>query len=53
MEREAVGIIDSVLSTKYPEFNSRFSDLIRKILDKVLILKCSTERILNLIWIHF
>jgi hypothetical protein len=34
MEIEAMGIIDSVLSQKYPEFNSRFKDLIKKILDK-------------------
>lgn len=34
MEKEANNIIGTVLSTKYPEFNSRFSDMIRKILDK-------------------
>jgi hypothetical protein len=34
MENEALNIIGEVLSTKYPEFNARFKDLIKKILDK-------------------
>lgn len=34
LEKEAMDIINDVLCTKYPEFNSRFKDMIRKILDK-------------------
>jgi len=35
MEGEAMNIISEILSAKYPEFNTRFKDLIKKILDKV------------------
>lgn len=35
MEGEAMNIISEIMSQKYPEFNSRFKDLIKKILDKV------------------
>ena len=38
LETEAMSIINDVLCAKYPEFNSRFKDMIRKILDKVNIL---------------
>ena len=34
IETEAMDIINGVISAKYPEFNSRFKDLIRKILEK-------------------
>ena len=34
LETEAMDVINDVMCTKYPEFNSRFKDLIRKILDK-------------------
>lgn len=34
LESEAMGIIIEVMSAKYPEFNSRFKDLVKKILDK-------------------
>lgn len=34
LETEAMDVINDVLCTKYPEFNSRFKDMIRKILDK-------------------
>jgi hypothetical protein len=34
MEKEAINIISTVMSEKYPEFNARFKDLIKKILDK-------------------
>ena len=47
LETEAMTIINDVLCTKYPEFNSRFKDLIRKILDKVPICQCSIEEILK------
>lgn len=30
-------IISSVISVKFPEFNSRFKDLIKRILDKVTL----------------
>lgn len=39
-----MNIVGEVLSTKYPEFNARFKDLIKKILDKVNIIIFSTER---------
>lgn len=45
MEIEAMNIIGDVLSTKYPEFNARFKDLIKKILDKVKIILFSTEKV--------
>ena len=47
LETEAMTIINDVLCTKYPEFNSRFKDLIRKILDKVCLYQCSIEEILK------
>ena len=47
LETEAMTIINDVLCAKYPEFNSRFKDLIRKILDKVTILLFSIEEILK------
>lgn len=34
MEVEVTTIIGDVLSPKYPEFNTRFKDLIKRILDK-------------------
>ena len=43
MENEAMNIVGEVLSTKYPEFNARFKDLIKKILDKVLSVIFSIE----------
>jgi hypothetical protein len=40
-------IINEVLLTKYPEFNSRFKDLIRRILDKVAFTLFSIGAISN------
>ena len=34
MEKEAMEVINEVISAKFPEFNSRFKDLIKRILDK-------------------
>lgn len=34
MEHEATKIINEVMIKKYPEFNSRFNDLVRKVLEK-------------------
>ena len=53
MEGEAMNIIIEILSQKYPEFNSRFKDLIKKILDKVYIYVLSIVVACNLISILF
>ena len=44
MENEALNIIGEVLSTKYPQFNTRFKDLIKRILDKVIMNVFSIEK---------
>jgi len=49
MEIEVTTIIGDVLSPKYPEFNTRFKDLIKRILDKVLDFLLSIEEVLRLI----
>ena len=49
MEGEAMNIIGEILSQKYPEFNSRFKDLVKKILDKVSIYLLSIVAAYNLI----
>ena len=36
MDNEACRIINEVMIKKFPEFNSRFTDLVRKVLEKVL-----------------
>lgn len=53
MEGEAMNIIIEIMSQKYPEFNSRFKDLIKKILDKVYIYVLSIVVACNLISILF
>lgn len=53
MESEALAIIDETLSKKYPEFNTRFKDLIKKILDKVNIVSFSIVEIWRAILIHY
>jgi len=53
MEGEAMNIISEILSAKYPEFNSRFKDLIKKILDKVRLCLYSIVATLNHILIRF
>jgi vacuolar protein sorting-associated protein 1 len=52
MENEAMNIIGEALSTKYPEFNTRFKDLIKKILDKVKNILFSIEKAWKLILTH-
>ena len=34
MEEEAVRIIDEVMTKKFPDFNYRFTDLVKRVLDK-------------------
>lgn len=41
LEDEAMSIISDVISVKFPEFNARFKDLIKRILDKVILLLVS------------
>lgn len=48
-----MNIIIEIMSQKYPEFNSRFKDLIKKILDKVYIYVLSIVVACNLISILF
>lgn len=48
-----MNIISEILSQKYPEFNSRFKDLIKKILDKVHVNLFSIVVACNLISILF
>jgi hypothetical protein len=52
MEVEVTSIISDVLSPKYPEFNSRFKDLIKRILDKVFNYLYSIEKVLRRILIR-
>jgi|JI9StandDraft_1071089.scaffolds.fasta_scaffold103882_4 hypothetical protein len=48
LETEAMSIISEVLSAKYPEFNTRFKDLMKKILDKVIPFSLS----IDVVWRH-
>lgn len=50
MEIEVTTIIGDVLSPKYPEFNSRFKDLIKRILDKVPYHLYSIEEVSRPTW---
>lgn len=45
LETEGMNIINDVISVKYPEFNSRFKDLIRRILDKVPFFQLSIAEV--------
>lgn len=47
MEQEASEVIDKIMTKKFPEFNVRFSDLVRKVLEKVHFFLFSTENNLN------
>ncbi len=54
MEQEAVEIVDKIMTKKFPEFNMRFSDLVKKVLEKVFYFFISSiEENYNRTWTHY